>query len=504
METLRPGRTVCTSMVMNAFSLQPTARVRSPGEEREHVYKVHAPGGLLVQIVRGEQGGTIADQAVLYIHGDRQGSPAIIRDQEGGDHGSPVWSSIGTPAGDVSWESSDPIARTVRTTYTGHEFDEELGLTNMGGRIYDQNVGRFMQPDPALVALFNTQGLNGYSYVYNLPTGFTDPTGLSADDDDDEPPPPTDGIRRRRRGQTATPMLPTCHRTPIRRRPRSWYAEAAVRQDVRGGSQGPSNGAPPSSNNGDFSPGSAQFQAGLPIGGEGMGNWEGPRIAPPRPGLPPGYGPTPGAPLGEGPPAPGEEPPPFIEEGPGPGIGRMLGWVVYILLNVTGDTPRVQAAAGPRNQVGKPYPQVRNPGSGNLISPPPPGLNRVPVDQRVPWGFEERGSYIKEWYDRGFPTPSGGWADYDVHHIIPREYGGTNDFENLVPVERSIHQNEFKRMVEGLLMHSVVSALSRFRNDDAVAQTNQESPFRLASSLSAPAASEEIAAAWGGSDLPVE
>ena len=66
--------------------------------------------------MRGEQGGTITDQAVLYIHGDRQGSPAIIRDQEGGDHGSPVWSSIGTPLGDVSWESSDSSGSDRRPT----------------------------------------------------------------------------------------------------------------------------------------------------------------------------------------------------------------------------------------------------------------------------------------------------------------------------------------------------------------------------------------------------
>jgi 5-methylcytosine-specific restriction endonuclease McrA len=32
---------------------------------------------------------------------------------------------------------------------------------------------------------------------------------------------------------------------------------------------------------------------------------------------------------------------------------------------------------------------------------------------------------------------------HDIHHIIPREYGGTNDFNNLVPVLRTVHQQEF-------------------------------------------------------------
>ena len=40
-------------------------------------------------------------------------------------------------------------------------------------------------------------------------------------------------------------------------------------------------------------------------------------------------------------------------------------------------------------------------------------------------------------------APEGGWSQYDIHHIIPREYGGTNDFSNLTPVLRSVHQTGF-------------------------------------------------------------
>ncbi len=52
----------------------------------------------------------------------------------------------------------------------------------------------------------------------------------------------------------------------------------------------------------------------------------------------------------------------------------------------------------------------------------------------------ERAELIAEWHRRGFPKPEGGWDKYDIHHIRPREYGGTNDFGNLVPVRRDIHQ----------------------------------------------------------------
>ncbi len=46
----------------------------------------------------------------------------------------------------------------------------------MNGRLYDSKVGRFLSPDPVLIA--NTsQNFNGYSYVNNNPLKYTDPTG---------------------------------------------------------------------------------------------------------------------------------------------------------------------------------------------------------------------------------------------------------------------------------------------------------------------------------------
>lgn len=95
------------------------------------------------------------------------------------------------------------------------------------------------------------------------------------------------------------------------------------------------------------------------------------------------------------------------------------------------------------NAAGKSYPDVIDPRTGDPIAAPSSGLSKVPVGDRVPWGAQQRGAYIKDWYDQGYSTPEGGWAQYDMHHIIPREYGGTNDFNNLVPVLRTVHQQEF-------------------------------------------------------------
>lgn len=102
-----------------------------------------------------------------------------------------------------------------------------------------------------------------------------------------------------------------------------------------------------------------------------------------------------------------------------------------------------EAAGGAVNSAGRAYPRVLDPRTGEPIAVPEPGLTRVPKADRVQWGGQERAAFIKEWYDRGNPTPAGGWASVDVHHIRPREYGGTNDFDNLVPVPRAVHQEQF-------------------------------------------------------------
>ena len=100
-------------------------------------------------------------------------------------------------------------------------------------------------------------------------------------------------------------------------------------------------------------------------------------------------------------------------------------------------------ATNTANAAGDAYPSVIHPGTGEAIPYPGEGLTKVPVGERVPWGASERGEYIKQWYDEGLSTPEGGWSQYDIHHIVPREYGGTNAFENLVPVQRAVHQAEF-------------------------------------------------------------
>ncbi len=62
--------------------------------------------------------------------------------------------------------------------FTGHEHDDDLGLINMRGRLYDPVIRRFLSADPHVTHPLSGQSYNRYSYVVNDPTNLIDPTGF--------------------------------------------------------------------------------------------------------------------------------------------------------------------------------------------------------------------------------------------------------------------------------------------------------------------------------------
>jgi RHS repeat-associated protein len=92
--------------------------------------------------------------------------------------GQPVEELTYTPFGATAQETGP---RTVHKQYTGKELDRSTGLYDYGARQYDAKLCRFTSPDPLLPDLRNPQALNRYSYVYNNPLKYTDPTGHAAD-----------------------------------------------------------------------------------------------------------------------------------------------------------------------------------------------------------------------------------------------------------------------------------------------------------------------------------
>jgi RHS repeat-associated protein len=60
--------------------------------------------------------------------------------------------------------------------FTGQRLDA-TGLYYYGARYYDPTIGRFISPDTFMLSPTNPQGLNRYTYAFNNPLKFNDPSG---------------------------------------------------------------------------------------------------------------------------------------------------------------------------------------------------------------------------------------------------------------------------------------------------------------------------------------
>lgn len=76
-------------------------------------------------------------------------------------------------------------------------------------------------------------------------------------------------------------------------------------------------------------------------------------------------------------------------------------------------------------------------------------MSIVPKPSRVKWDKTSR-KYYRLWVENTYGVPTGGWLNYQIHHIIPQEYGGNNNYSNLVPLEVSIHK-QFNRWWENCI-----------------------------------------------------
>jgi RHS repeat-associated protein len=130
-------------------------------------------GGVLVQnVVNG-----IA--ANRYTFSDHLGSIVAIANETGAVIEGGGFNAFGERRqnGSATSITQTGYASTTRG-YTGHEMLDGLDVIHMNGRIYDPTLGRFLQADPVIQAPGNPQNWNAYSYVFNNPYSYTDPTGM--------------------------------------------------------------------------------------------------------------------------------------------------------------------------------------------------------------------------------------------------------------------------------------------------------------------------------------
>ncbi len=65
--------------------------------------------------------------------------------------------------------------------YKGYRYDEATGLYNLNGRLYDPEIARFTQEDNYYGNANEPLSLNRYTYTYNNPIRYWDPTGHAAE-----------------------------------------------------------------------------------------------------------------------------------------------------------------------------------------------------------------------------------------------------------------------------------------------------------------------------------
>ena len=76
--------------------------------------------------------------------------------------------------------SDDPTNSIPSQTprgFTGQEMLAGVSLVHLNGRVYDPYIGRMTSADPVVGDPLNGQTWNRYSYVWNNPLAYTDPTG---------------------------------------------------------------------------------------------------------------------------------------------------------------------------------------------------------------------------------------------------------------------------------------------------------------------------------------
>nr|WP_228759595.1 MULTISPECIES: RHS repeat-associated core domain-containing protein [unclassified Idiomarina] len=158
-------------------------RVKVAGDGDTRYYLYSQSGQLLLSEDNGVQTNYIylgskliaeeRQSTTTFIHSDMLGSPVARTNSTGRVESRRHYQ----PFGDTYEAPSDDIG------YTGHKYDNDLGLSYMQQRYYDPVIGRFYSNDPVDM-LGHMQrgnnpanGFNRYAYANNNPYKYVDPDG---------------------------------------------------------------------------------------------------------------------------------------------------------------------------------------------------------------------------------------------------------------------------------------------------------------------------------------
>ncbi|MEO6062344.1 MAG: RHS repeat-associated core domain-containing protein, partial [Thermoflexales bacterium] len=110
-----------------------------------------------------------ATATLTYLHGDHLGSVSLTTNAAG----QKVSEQRYKPYGEVRWSSGSMPTDFTFTSQRASSY----GTIFMSAREYLPSLGRFLSADSIVPGAGNPQALNRYSYVFNSPLGFVDPSG---------------------------------------------------------------------------------------------------------------------------------------------------------------------------------------------------------------------------------------------------------------------------------------------------------------------------------------
>ena len=137
-----------------------------------HIHYISV-GGLRVIVTKVNSGSDVYH----YAYTDHLGSILTVTTNTGVIEAEQNFDAWGRKRSPSTWTytSIPSVPYWLYRGYTGHEHLPTFGLVNMNGRLYDPVLGRMLSTDNYTHG--GTQGMNRYSYVYNNPLRFTDPDG---------------------------------------------------------------------------------------------------------------------------------------------------------------------------------------------------------------------------------------------------------------------------------------------------------------------------------------
>uniref|UniRef100_UPI0037DA2026 RHS repeat domain-containing protein n=1 Tax=Streptomonospora wellingtoniae TaxID=3075544 RepID=UPI0037DA2026 len=125
-------------------------------------------------------GGTVAvredDSTLHWLFADHNGTSQIAVDAEWGSVQQRRFTAFGQAR-------SSTEAWPGEKGFVGGTVDDAIGLTRLGARSYDAELGRFISVDP-LMDHSDSQMMHGYAYANNSPVSMSDPAGTAPCKDD--------------------------------------------------------------------------------------------------------------------------------------------------------------------------------------------------------------------------------------------------------------------------------------------------------------------------------